>query len=140
MKPGKDFIGIGCGAIIVNDKDEVLLLKRSSTARTEPITWSRPGGAVEFGEKIEEAVVREVEEETGVKIQVLKHLEITQNIEEDKHWIAHGYLARHLSGEPKNMEPTKHDEIRWFPVNELPEKINNYTKKSIELYIESKKE
>lgn len=134
-KPGKDYIGVGCGAIVVNDKDEVLLVKRASTSRTEPGTWSRPGGMVEFGETVEQAVEREIEEETGIKVRAVRLLEMTQNIVDGKHWIALGFLARHVSGEPENKEPTKHDDIGWFPLAQLPDNLNNYTRNAIGAYL-----
>ena len=50
----------------INDNNKILLVKRSSSSRTESGTWSRPGGQVEFGETVEEAVRREIKEETDV--------------------------------------------------------------------------
>jgi mutator protein MutT len=139
MKPGKDFIGVGCGAIIINDMDEVLLIKRSQGLVMEPGTWSRPGGRVEFGEKVEEAVRREIKEEIGIDVEVVRFLEITQTIEDGKHWISLGFLARHVSGTPRNMEPGKHDEMRWFPLSKLPENLNSYTRNAINVYFGSRR-
>ena len=139
MKAGIDYIGVGCGAIIINSKNEVLLLKRSASSRTEPGYWSRPGGEVEYGETVEEAVAREVKEETGIEVKVIRFLEITQNINknENKHWIALGFLAEHVSGVPINAEPAKHDEVKWFPLNALPKKLTDYTKNAIEIYLKN---
>ena len=53
----------GAGVLIYNEKGEVLLQKRSDDG-----AWGNPGGSVEFGETVEEAAVREVYEETGLKI------------------------------------------------------------------------
>lgn len=141
MNSGEDFIGVGCGAIIINDKNEILLVKRSGSSRTEPGFWSRPGGEVEFSETVEEAVIREIKEETNINVEVLNFLEITQNInkEKGKHWLALGYLARHISGEPKNMEPEKHDKVKWFPLDSLPDNITNYTRNAINIYQNSGK-
>ncbi|MCK5063376.1 MAG: NUDIX domain-containing protein, partial [Candidatus Aenigmarchaeota archaeon] len=83
MKSGKDFIGIGCGAIIINDKNEVLLVKRSKTSRVNPDIWSRPGGEVEFGESSAKAVEREVLEETGIIIKAVRPLGFLDNISPD---------------------------------------------------------
>ena len=136
MKSGKDYIGVGCGAIVINDNDEILLVKRSKNARTEPGMWSRPGGEVEFGEYGSEAVEREIFEETGVKVKIIRPLEFTENLSEDKssHWIALGYLAKYVSGTPSNKEPSKHDEVRWFPLNKLPDNLTSYTKNSLHAY------
>jgi len=134
MKTGKDCIGIGCGAIIVNNQNEILLVKRSINSRTEPGTWSRPGGEVEFSEKIEDAVKREIKEETNIDIKVIDLLEVSQVVTSESHWIAFGYLAEAISNKVINTEPQKHDEVAWFSLNNLPENLNQYTKNSIEKY------
>jgi ADP-ribose pyrophosphatase len=137
MKPGIDYVGVGCGCVIINDKNEVLLVKRSNASKTEPGMWSRPGGTVEFGETVEEALKREIKEELDIEIEVLSFLEHTNNMMvEDgtkKHWLAMGFLAKIKSGEPKNMEPRKHDDVKWFPLNNLPEDLTVYTKNAIDI-------
>lgn len=140
MKIGKDFIGVGCGAIIINDNNEILLVKRSKDSRTEPGMWSRPGGQVEFNESASEAVEREIKEETNLIVKVIRSLEFTDNFSDDNatHWIALGFLAKHISGEPKNIEPYKHDDVKWFAFNDLPENLTNYTKNSIDVYLNTK--
>ena len=136
MKPGIDHTGVGCGCLILNDKNEVLLLKRSMKCKTDRGIWSRPGGGVEFGETFEEAVVREIREEIGVDIDVIKCLDYTNDLKfEDgmqKHWITLGFLGRIKSGEPKVMELDKHDEVRWFPMDNLPENLTVYTKRGLD--------
>lgn len=135
--PGKDFIGVGCGAVIVNDKDEVLLLKRGAGARNGQRLWARPGGLVEFGETAEVAVMREVKEETGLEIEIVERLQFSELVEEGStHWISLGFLARVVSGVAKNLEPDRHDEIKWFPLSNLPENLAKYTRTAIEECIE----
>ncbi|MCQ1534231.1 NUDIX domain-containing protein [Methanosarcina sp. KYL-1] len=55
-------------ALIRNEKGEFLLLRRSEYSRTNPGKWDLPGGKVGLREPLEEAVVREVWEETGISI------------------------------------------------------------------------
>ncbi len=135
MKPGVDYIGVGCGCLILNDKNEVLLVKRSLTCKTDRGMWSRPGGGVEFGETFEQAVVREMKEELGIEVEVLRYLDYTNDIKQEdgitKHWVTLGFLGRIKSGEPKVMEPDKHDELRWFPMDRLPENLTVYTKRGL---------
>lgn len=54
-------------AIVLNKNGEILLHKRSDNH-----LWSLPGGAMELGESIEECIIREVKEETGFEVEVLK--------------------------------------------------------------------
>jgi len=135
MKAGKDYIGVGCGALIVNDKGETLLLKR--TNRNEIGKWCKPGGAVEYGETVEEAVRREVQEEFGVEIELLEPLGFTNQIlpKEKEHWVAFHYLARIVQGEPKNMEPDKTEAFGWFPLDHLPEPLTQTTREPVEVYL-----
>lgn len=56
-------------ACITNERGEILLQKRSDKEEL----WGLPGGAVEIGESIEEAMIREVKEETGLDVTV-EHL------------------------------------------------------------------
>ncbi len=142
MKKGSDYIGVGCGALIVNDKNEVLLLKRTGKSRNEAGFWSKPGGGVEFGEKVEDAVKREILEELGVEITLTDFLGYTNHIieSEKQHWIAFNYLAKITKGEPKNLEPEKHEEIKWFNFSALPENITQTTIEPIKIYITKKHE
>ncbi len=58
---------VGCGVLITNEKDQVLLQKRSDTGE-----WCIPGGAMELGESFLETAQREIYEEVGIKVENLK--------------------------------------------------------------------
>jgi len=120
MKKGVDFIGVGVGAVIINDKSEILLLKRLK--EPEKGCWTIPGGTVEFGETIEEAIIREIEEEIGVKIEIISLLGITNHIIKDEktHWVSPAFLVKIIEGVPVNKEQHKHEELRWFLSDSLP--------------------
>ena len=70
MKRGIDYIGVGVGGVIINADKTLFLAKRGAHARNERHKWEFPGGSVEFGERIEDALVREVREEYGFEIEV----------------------------------------------------------------------
>lgn len=134
MKQGKDYIGVGCGAVIINENNELLLQQRNK--EPEKGYWSIPGGKVEMFEKMEDAVVREVLEETGCMIEIIDLLGICNHIVEDEkvHWMSPSFLCKIKSGVPKIMEPTKHTDMKWFKIDELPEKITITTKVAMENY------
>jgi ADP-ribose pyrophosphatase len=133
MQKGKDFIGVGCGAHIINDNNQILLLKRNENCRNKAGYWTIPGGGVEYSEKVEDALKRETKEELGIGIEILRLLSVTDDIieEEGQHWISPQFLCKITTGEPKNLEPEKHDEMRWFDLDNLPDKITNTTKDGV---------
>lgn len=70
----KEKYNIGVCAKIVNGRGETLLVKRSTGDNYEGV-WEMPGGAAEDDEFLEDAVRREVMEETGLVVQELKYLD-----------------------------------------------------------------
>jgi len=55
----------GVAAIIRNEQGQILLQRRSDNG-----LWGLPGGSVEIGESVRQAIVREVEEETGLRVEI----------------------------------------------------------------------
>jgi 8-oxo-dGTP diphosphatase len=133
MRKGIDYIGVGVGAIILNDKSEVFLAKRGKKAKNERGTWEFPGGGVEFGEKLEDAIKREMFEEYGVEIEVIHQLNTHDHIlpDEGQHWVAPTFIAKISKGEPRIMEVEKCEEIGWFKVEELPKPLSLITQASL---------
>ncbi len=139
MERGKDYIGVGVGAIILNENKEILLLLRKR--HPEAGYWSIPGGKVELFETIEDTIKREVKEELNLETEIIELMGVTNHIvlEEGVHWVAPTFLVRILSGQIKNMEPEKHQDIKWFPVTNLPDNITITTQKAIEYLFNSDK-
>ena len=126
MKAGKDYIGLGVGAVIHDQQGHILLLKRSASldpSRSTVGMWSNPGGEVDFGETIEQAAVREAREELGIQVALERVIGHSDQIlpRSGLHWHLVAFLAHIEAGEARICEPHKFDELRWFPIDDLPE-------------------
>ncbi len=128
---------MGVGAMIFNEKGELLMLKRGPASKNERGRWEVPGGGVDFGETQAQAVVREMKEELGVDI-VVEHqlLAFDQFLpEEGQHWVATPFIVRLKKGQtPKIIEPHKHVAMGWFPLDKLPEPQSVTTRLNLEVY------
>lgn len=136
IKIGADVIGFGVGAFIFNDENKVLLTLRGEHAKNEVGKWEIPGGSIEFGETIEQAIKREIKEELGIEIEVKRMLQLADHLipDEHQHWISPTYICAIVSGTPEIKEPLKCEKIGWFTLEEaekLP--LSIITKKDIEL-------
>jgi 8-oxo-dGTP diphosphatase len=118
MRVGLDFTGIGVGAVVISPDRRVLLLHLKDLEGSD--LWSIPGGQLLIGESPEEALDREVQEETGIVV-CLKELlgHITHNGKEG-HWISFVYLVTLFKGEPRVSEPQVHNRVEWWPLHHLP--------------------
>lgn len=130
---------VGVGAIIIRG-EEVLLARRGK----EPGygEWSIPGGAVELGEKLEEAVAREVSEEVNVAVRVEEMVEVLERIFRDPagrvqyHYVLVDFLCQHLSGEGRPSSDVL--EMKWVHLSEvsryrLPERTKRVIQKAFEI-------
>ncbi len=137
MKKGIDYIGVGVGAIIFNDNGEVFLAKRGLKARNEPGKWDFPGGAVKFGETVENAIKREIKEEFDMNIEIIDLLEVNNHIipEEEQHWVSPAFIAKLVSGEAKNIEKYKNEEIGWFSLDKIPRPLTITSEQNYKTYI-----
>jgi len=136
MRRGVDYIGVGVGAIIVNDDGKVFLAKRGSKAQNERGLWEFPGGAVEFGETLRDALAREIYEEYDIRIAVGDLLTVTDHIlpGEKQHWVSPSYICRIVEGIPVIQEPEKCTEIGWFALDEMPDALTLVTAHDVVLY------
>ena len=141
MKAGIDYIGVAVGAMIIDDKGQILLSKRSKGAKNERGRWEVPGGMVEFGEKLADAIRREIREELGVEIKILEQLPAADHIipQDHQHWVPTTFLCN-IAGRqaPRIMEPDKCDEIGWFALTNLPQPLSIITKIDLAWYKQKK--
>ena len=136
MKRGVDFIGVGVGAIIVADDGRLLLSRRGPKARNERGLWEFPGGSVEFGERLGDALKREMREEYDVEIEVGELLGVVDHIlsDEGQHWVSPTFICRLTSGEPVIREPDKCAEIGWFAPDEMPGDLTRISRENLAHY------
>ena len=141
MKKGVDYIGVGVGAVIFNNKGEVLITKRGKKAKNEKGKWEIPGGGVEFGETLKEALMREMKEELDIEIEIIELLGVYDHIirDEKQHWVSPTFICKIAKGIPKILEPEKCEAIGWFSLDQAQSlDLSLITKHDIELLIKKR--
>ena len=118
---------VGCGAAITNEMGELLLIQR--LREPEAGAWGLPGGKIDFSERAEDAIIREVEEELGIVIQLTGLACMSEIIDggDGRHWVSPIYSAKIVSGTPQNIEPEKHGGWGWFALDSLPSRLTTPT-------------
>ncbi len=136
MVAGRDYIGVGVGAMVFNGKGEVFLARRGPRATNERGCWEFPGGKVTFGEKLIDTIKREFLEEYGMMIEITDLLGVEDHIlpEEQQHWISPTYIGQFVGGEPRILEPEKCTEIGWFSLDHLPQPLSVISQSDVRIY------
>ena len=137
MRAGYEYVGVCVGAMVFNETGQVFLAQRGPAAQNERGCWEFPGGAVAFGERMEDAIRREFMEEYGLAITVERLLHIADHLlpDEGQHWVSSTYLARHLDGTPTIVEPEKCTDLGWFSLTALPEPLSVVTREDVRWYV-----
>jgi len=112
---------VGVGAVIIQD-NRVLLIRRG----TPPLLgeWSLPGGVLECGETLREAVAREAREETGLLVETGEMLGVYERVIRDDakrvryHYVLVDFLCRAVGGNLKAGSDAA--DVRWFTRDQLP--------------------
>ncbi len=106
---------------VVLRKGKVLLIKRS--AYPYEGYWALPGGFVELGETVEDAVVREIKEETDLTCEPVRVVGVYSDPKRDPrgHTITLAYILKIICGVAKKTDEAA--EVKYFGFGDLPEKI-----------------
>jgi ADP-ribose pyrophosphatase YjhB (NUDIX family) len=111
---------VGVGAVIVQD-NRVLLVRRGQAPLLGE--WSLPGGALECGETLRNATIREAREETGLVVEIAELLGVYERVirgEEGRvryHYVLVDFLCRAVAGNLKAGSDAA--DVRWFESAEL---------------------
>lgn len=110
---------VGAGAVVY-DGPKVLLIKRKYPPNEG--RWALPGGLVELGERVQDAVVREIKEETGLEVALKGLLDVATDIHFDErsrpkyHYVLVDYLVHRVRGKVRlNAESSA---FGWFTVEQ----------------------
>lgn len=126
------------GALIFNPKGEMFLMKSHKWKNKYVI----PGGHIELGEKMEEALKREISEETGMKIYDAKPLHYIEFIYDKAFWKKRHFIFFDFAAKTKSKKVRLNDEAQEYiwvkPKEALRLPVEPYTKDAIKTYLSLK--
>ncbi len=133
-------------AVIVNKNNDVLLLKRASKERMHAGKYDLPGGTMEQGETVEQALIREVREETGLEIanaELIKISEYPEGHERSDELKALRFVVKYNGDDFKDvvLNEAEHTKFEWLSIDKAIEKLSDegFEKEKKETLIEAKK-
>lgn len=107
--------------VAVNDGGDILMIRR-----TDNDNWAVPGGAIDLGESVTQAAVRETVEESGIECEITGIVGIYSDPKHVILYTSNGEVRQEfsilLTARPLRGEPTPSDEsseVRWVPVSEV---------------------
>ena len=110
----------GVAVLCASDDGNSLLMVLQGGPYEEP-TWAVPGGSVEPGEGLEEAAIREVEEETGVAVRIVRPVALVLSSGERGTHRVHYFQAEVVGGAPRLGDPDGLiQRVEWVPAERLP--------------------
>ena len=122
----QDQIARTVGALFIRPDGKILLGLRASSKKVWPGHWDTIGGHVEDGESLDDALIREVQEEAGVTPTEFKLIATAKERQPEIYGDAlhHVYaITRWQGGDPANVSD-EHTELKWFSVGEMRELAN----------------
>ncbi|MBE6506226.1 MAG: NUDIX domain-containing protein [Methanobrevibacter millerae] len=109
--------GLTMRSIVKNDEGKILVLRRHPKSKTNPHKWELPGGKIEKGEFFDEALIREVKEETNLDVKVGDFCEAVQDDYPHKRTVQLIMYSKDITGEVKISD--EHDDWMWASADEI---------------------
>lgn len=130
----KRFKLLGAVHLLLIKDEHILLLKRYNTGY-EDGNYSVVAGHLDGDEEVKSAMIREAREEAGIVI-APQDMQVTgvMHRKSNDERIDFFLVAHDWHGEIINNEPHKCAELRWFPLNQLPENVIPYVRRAIQNY------
>ena len=122
--------------ILLVRERKILMLRRANTGY-EDGNYSLVAGHADGNEALTDAIIREAREESGVLIarEELQLKVVMHRISNDER-LDFFFEPKKWTGEPKNREPEKCDDLNWFSLDQLPENTIPYIREAIRCYRE----
>lgn len=119
---------------IIEKDGKILVLKRSSAEEVYDNLWDIPGGRMEFGEQPNEAIKREIMEETNLEAEIISPFAVWSFMAKpDLQVVGITMIAKYVSGDVELSE--EHSEFRWIDAKEFSKlEADKSLKKEIEKY------
>lgn len=124
---------VAAKSFIINDKNELLLLKRRSDDVMKPGLWEIPGGRLELGEHPHEGVIRETKEEAGLDVEVKQIMDMRHFVRSDNQTITMlVFLCKPLHYDVQLSE--EHTDHKWISMEEAKEHITPFFHDTIDVF------
>lgn len=98
-------------------QDKFLALRRSDDAYSRPGSWDLPGGNVLFGESHLASLMKEISEETSLKVKDVRPIQVATKYEKQTYYLFIGYSCQATSSKAKTSD--EHQEYRWVTKDEF---------------------
>ena len=122
---------VSVAGLVTNDKNEILLIKSPKRG------WEYPGGMIEPGETFQDALIREVKEETGINVEIIGIIGLCKNIEKDI--VNIDFACKAVDGQPTTSEESL--KVMWFKKEDVLDMITfPLTKKRLENMLSGSKQ
>ena len=123
--------------VVENNKNEILMVRRTDNGN-----WALPGGAIDLGESVTQAAIRETKEETGIDVQITGLMGIYSDPRHVIHYTSNDevrqefsivLVARSIGGQPTLSQESS--DVRWMPIPLVSDlEIDNSMRRRIENY------